>query len=510
MNINDKQRNYGKSMLILAIIACCSKVFGFLRDIVLTNVYGASSIADAYLITLSIPDMILELLANTIMVGFVPIAVSKLANSSEELNEFTTSTSKILVILGLIFSSILALFPKQILTLLAPGFGIEEGKFAISFLRVLSFTIVFKTLSSVLHAYLNSTKFFTPSAFLGVLLDFSIIIAIIFSKKLNYVNLLPFGALFGTFLQSIYLIPFARKKGFKLLLKSKIKWEEMKHLFIMSIPALLSIGLMHISSLYNKALATAMGEGSVTLFNHSSRISFFVENIIVSSIATVLYPLLSEYYIAGEKDKIKSTLSDSIEKAITFLLPATVGLFLLSQPIIDVLYGNGAFTSENVLITSKLMRINVLGIVGITIQTLLTRAMFSMKKVKVSIIMSITLLAFYLGSSYLFSKLLDLNGLAIATAISYSVGGIAYYIVINKVCGNINVKSTVTVLLKAVIASFIMGSVIYIFNYFVNISQIVKLVLSVIIGVVLYALMAKVLHLTQFDIKAILKKKKNS
>ncbi len=493
-------------MLVLVVVSTLSKVFGFARDIVLSNVYGAGAIPDAYLATLSIPDMFLDVFAHTAMIGFVPLAIDKLNRSRDELNSFATSVMKILLIIAALFALIMMLFPSAILELLAPGFEGTQRSLATGFLRVMSMTMLFRSLTSVFQSYLSTVKYFVPAAFLGIVLDVSIIAAIFVSKRFELTYLLPIGVVVGTVLQALFLSPFAIKKGFALKRNAPLFSKDLKALLVMSIPAMLSVGLMQISTLFNKALASGFAVGAITMLNHSSRISFFVENIIVASIVAVLYPLLSEYYVKGQTDMIKYSIGDAIDKIITFLLPASVGLAILAEPIIGLLFGHGLFTSENVKVTANLMTLQVIGILGIAIQTLLTRALFSMKKVKLSVLVSISLLVIYLSCSFVLSRIWGLYGIALGTGLSYTIGGLVYYLILNKTCGGLNVKITALTFAKAFFASAVMAAAVVGIRYFLPLHGAFGLVAAAGAGVVVYFVLAQLLSLKHASLKPLLRR----
>ena len=499
-------RKYGRIALLLIVITSFSKVFGFARDIVLTNAYGAGMVADAYLSVLSIPDMFLDMFANTAMMGFVPIAICKLNDSRDELNSFATSVLKVLLGCATVFTLLMTLFPGTVMNLLAPGFEGAQRELAMNFLRILSFTMLFRSITSVFHSYLSTMKYFVPAAFLGITLDVSIVAAIIVSKRFDLVYLLPVGVVVGTVLQTLLLLPFAFKKGLRFRKRSVTFKDDIKELLIMSIPAVLAVGLLQISTVFNKALASDMEMGAITMLNHSSKISFVVENIIVSSIATVLYPLLSEYHVKGEIENIRFSLGDAVDKLITFLLPASVGLALLSQPIISLLYGHGEFTDQNVRTTAILMTLQVIGILGIAVHTVLSRSLFSMKKIKLSIIISLSLLATFLGFSYIFSRIWGVYGIALATGVSYTVGGVVYYCVLNKICGGINARNTGIVLLKSAGCTAVMGIVVFAITKLVPIPGVYNMILAVAVGVAVYFVLAYFVKLEHASVKPIIRK----
>lgn len=503
-----KASKYTSVMIVLMIVSLVSKVCGFVRDIVLSNVYGAGAVSDAYLTTLSIPDMVFDLLTHAVMMGFVPLAIEKLNESRDELNRFSTSAFKCLFMVALFFSAFLAMFSDVIVHVLAPGFEGESRRLAISFLRIISVTLLFRSITSVFQSYLHVSKCFVPGAFLGITLDLSVILAIVISKRYDLIYLLPCGALFGAMAQTLLLFPFSIKNGLRLKAGTHLFSKEIKGLLILSIPAVFASGLLHISNLFHRALASGMTEGGITMLSNATKVSYSIENIIVASIATVLYPLFVEYHLKGQMDMIRNAISDAINKLITFLLPASVGLAVLAEPIIDILFGRGEFTDANVRTTAFLMTLSVFGMLGLAVQALLTRALFAMKMIKLSVATSISLLVVYLGSSYVFSYFWGLHGLAFAIGFSYMAGGVLYYVLLNRVCGGINAKSTGLTLLKAAVASIVMAVGVLLVMKFAPFSQTVKLVFSVGIGVILYFLLAQVVGLKHVSLQGVFKRLK--
>lgn len=78
MTNNRRTVNTAKITLIITSIAVVSKILGFARDAILAHFYGSSSISDVFITTLSMPDILFELIANSITIGFIPIATGLL------------------------------------------------------------------------------------------------------------------------------------------------------------------------------------------------------------------------------------------------------------------------------------------------------------------------------------------------------------------------------------------------------------------------------------------------
>ena len=489
----------------LAVIMLLSKGFGFARDVILADIYGATSIADIYITTLSIPEVIMDLLAQTITLGYIPITVGFLLSDEGRINQFTSSVLKLLLSVGIVFVLLFLLFPTGVIHVLAPGFTEGTGELAKEFLRIISLSILFRTVANILNAFLNANKCFVPGAFFGLILDVCIISSIYLSKWSGQLLWLPIGAVIGTVCQMVFLIPFAAKNQLSLDVKAPFICKETKQLVVMIVPAAMAIGVLQITAMVNKALASSLVDGGITMLNYSNKISYFTENIIVSSVATVIYPLLSEYSIQNRLDLFANELKNAINKLIVFLVPAACGLACISYEIIDFLFGHGAFTDDAVQQTAELMVLSVIGICGIGIQTLLTRAIFSLKRIKTSILTSLSLLISFVSLSVILSKLWGLKGIAIATGLSYNLGGIVYYIIINKICGDIGIKNNITVLIKSLVSSAVMVSLIILANRSLNIQGITYIVVSICLGVVVYFVMCNVLHVEEASISSIKK-----
>lgn len=505
MSDNIKKKNTMRSTItFLAIVMCCSKVLGFARDIILADLYGATSVVDIFITSLSIPEVMMDILAQTVTLGYIPIAVGMMVDEGKSVNYFTNSVLKLMFIISLLFTLFFLAYPRTTISLLAPGFSGELENTAVLFLRVIAPVVVFRTVANIINAYLNVYKCFVPGAFFGIILDVCIIASIYISKLSELVVWLPLGALIGTIIQMAFVIPFSRKRGFSVNASASIITQETCKLLMMIVPAALATGVLQITAMVNKALASSIATGGISMLNYSNKISYFAENILVTAVATVLYPTLSELAATLRYEEFANELKSAINKLIAFLVPAACGLACLSYEIIDILYGHGAFTKEAVYQTSVLMTLSVIGICGIGIQTLLTRALFSMKRVKISIIVSISLLVTFVELSVLFSSLWGLEGIAVSTGVSYIIGGAVYYIVINCVCGNIGIRENAMTLLKTLLASAIMTVVILIVKHpLSSLPRVESLILLITIGIVTYFAVAQLLRIEEVSISKI-------
>jgi putative peptidoglycan lipid II flippase len=188
---------------------------------------------------------------------------------------------------------------------------------------------------------------------------------------------------------------------------------------------------------------------------------------------------------------------------LVLLLPVAVGFLVISYPLTNVIFGHGVYTDENVRDTAMLMMLHVIGIPGIAIQTFMTQVVFSMSRFKESAIISVSLLVAFVLCSVTCSQIWGLQGIALATGLSYTIGGVVYYTVVCHFSQGIKPKKNLVVLGKAALASAVMAAVLLLIRRFLDLPDVVEITIFALLGVVVYFTSAHLLHLKEADIKAV-------
>ena len=145
-----------KAALLVMIITIVSKILGFGREIVLSYVYGASSITDAYLISQTIPLVIFSFISAGVATGFIPM-YSRIRKEDGQCsaNQFTSNLSNILLLLASIIIVIVLVFTQPIVKLFASGFTGETLELAVNFTRITIFGVYFTAALNIFTGYLR-------------------------------------------------------------------------------------------------------------------------------------------------------------------------------------------------------------------------------------------------------------------------------------------------------------------------------------------------------------------
>jgi len=489
MAINKRAVNTAKITLIITGVAVISKVLGFARDAVLAHYYGSSSISDVFITTLSMPDILFELIANSITIGFVPIVTELLNNDDpqKDVNLFTSNVVNVFEILAAAFALFFFLFARPIIHVAAPGFQGNNIEIAVIFLRIISLAMLFKTVSSVFGAYMQASRNFIPVSMYGLIMDIVIIAFIALSVQKGYF-LLPYGVLIGVFVQMVFAITCTIKTGFKYSWSFNFKDPQLKSMLLMFLPAVAATGANQIIQLVNKGMATTITEGGVTLISNANKMGYAAENIIVLSIAAVIYPILSTQSASKNTVAFKSELVKGLNCTFIIMLPLSIALIMYSNPIIGMLFGHGKYI-DSVTQTSQLMKVYCTGIIGLSAYTIMVRALYAQKMVKQSAACAIISLLINIFLCFLLSKTasMGLMGIALATSITYTISFLITIFMMHYKIGDIGAKSILGVVFKTLCSCVPMAILSYLTYTLVGkLNGIVALLSCAVVGIAVY------------------------
>ena len=446
-----------KSVNFLMMISLTSKALGFLRDIVLTYFWGANSVSDAFIIAITVPGTVCDLLIQAIAVGFIPTYTEIVAHRTKKDGDFfTISFIELLLVCCLPIICFMGFRPDLIIKIFASGFNEETNNIAALFIRITASSILFKMIVSVLAGYLQSNKQYVVPAFIGIPYDIVIIIGIVLSYYVNK-NILPFSVIVAGFVQAIVLMTASARKGLNFRVTSKIITDDTKSVLQLLLPLLIIVGANQINVIIDRTFASYVQTGAITILDYANKICLMIENIVVFSIVAILYPELGKDSATKDEGAFASHLKDASSKIIRYLVPTSVYIMMLAYPIVAVLFGRGAFSDSNVNDTAQCMMFYSIGIVFVALRTIYTRALYAIKKVRsVTIISIITLFINALLNAF-FVKLLGLRGLALATSIANIVTTIAMFCVLYKNNRGIRLTTSKSLMLAIVssVAQFV-------------------------------------------------------
>jgi len=501
-----------KTAILLMLITIFSKIFGFARDIILSYFYGASNISDAYLISLTIPGVIFSFIGVGISTGYIPMYSNIESKYGEdEGNRYTNNLINISLVLCTIIVIFGLLFTDQIVRVFASGFQGETLALAIRFTKISLIGIYFTALVYVANPFLQLKGNYAIPALIGFPLNFITILSIFLSSKTDII-VLSIGSVLATVSQLLILIPFMYKKGYRYKLTLNIKDKYIKSMAIIAIPIIIGTSVNQINTLVDRTLASNLAVGGISALNYANRLNGFIQGIFVMSIATVLYPTISKMVAEGNMNGLKKSISEAISSISLLVVPATIGSMVFSKPVVNLLFGRGAFSATAISMTSNALFFYSIGMVGFGLREVLARAFYSMQDTKTPMINAAIGVGLNIVLNLILSKYLGIGGLALATSISAIVTTILLYISLRKKIGAFGMKNITISFIKILFASLSMGLLAKLsFNYFLNMmSPNLSLIISIGVGVVAYFIIIYFMKIDDVDVIVNALKKKLS
>ena len=480
-----------KTALLVMVITILSKILGFGREIVLSYVYGASAITDAYLISQTIPYVVFSFIGAGIATGFIPLYNRIFKEQGRlEANKYTNNLSNALLLLVSIIVAFVFLFTQPIVKIFASGFSRETLELAIKFTRISIVGIYFVANINIFASFLQIHKNYIIPALLGFPMNLVIIASLFISTKTN-IYVIAIGSVLATASQLLLLIPFVRKTGYRYQPVLNLKDEHIKTMIIIALPVIAGQSVNQINVLVDRTLASGIAVGGISALNYANRLNGFVQGLFVASISTVLYPMISKMAAENNIKGLKSSISEAISIINLLVIPATIGAMIFSKEIVTLLFGRGAFTPEAIDMTGGALFYYSIGMIAFGLRDILSRAFYALQDTKTPMINATIAVVINIILNIVLSKYLGIGGLALATSIAAIVGTLLLFITLRRKIGGFGLKEITKSFIKISIASILMGFIaLGSFNFLIqNIRENLALILAIGIGALAYAIL---------------------
>lgn len=440
-----------------------SRVLGYFRDASLAWVLGASSGMDAFAVAYRLANLFRRLVAEGAMsAAFVPVFIQyRKDHSQEELWDFAR---KFFYTLGLVTSLIVAveiIFAPLVVRLMAPGFLDVPGKFELTVLltRLMAPYLIFVSLTAILMGVLNSLGYFAIPALSPIFFNITIIIiAVMFGQfSPEPAIAIAFAVLIGGFLQLICQFPLSIQQGMSFKFGVSFRHEGIQKVSTLLLPSIFGIGIVQINLLVDSLMASLLQEGSVSQIYYADRVMELVLGIFVISLTTVTLPEMSKHAAEKNIDELKRTILFSFRAVAFVAIPATVGLFLLSDPIIHILFERGKFMAIDTERTAVALSYYALGLFFISATKLIVSSFYAVQDTKTPVKVAFFSLILNAALNWILMHPLKQGGIALATSIASAFSFVQLIYIFQKRHGNFEWFNFWKKISKIALASGIMG-----------------------------------------------------
>ena len=451
---------------VVGIATMLSRVFGFLRDMVVAGFFGAGLTTDAFFVAFRIPNLLRRLLAEgSLTVSFVPIFTEYLRNKTrEEALELADVTFTALSIVLVVVSLLGVLFSPLIVTVMAPGFARMPAQYELAvFLTRLMFPyILLISLVALCMGILNSLRHFAAPALSPVVLNIAMILATLTLRGFfrEPVVALAVGVMAGGVLQLAMQWPFLIKMGVRLKPDFRFRHPGVKRIGLLMLPAAFGAAIYQINIFIGTILASLLPAGSVSYLYYADRIVELPLGVFAIAVGTATLPSFSEQAARGQIEELKRTISFSLRLILFITIPATIALIALRVPIISVLFQRGEFSIRSTELTAQALLYYSVGLWAFSVIRIIVAAFYSLQDTRSP--MKAAIVAMIVNALFSVALMFPLKhgGIALATSIASAVNVGMLWVILKRRVGPILDGEFAPSVGKTALASLAMWGVI--------------------------------------------------
>lgn len=346
-----------KNLFSVSFWTLFSRILGLMRDIILSRYLGATILADMFFVALKIPNLFRRLFAEGAMQGaFIPIFANKFSTNPNKAKYIASQIFTLFFVIVFIFMIFLEIYADLLLDVIAPGFRSKgEDVFALSvfLLRITTPYLFFISLVAFYSSMLNTIGKFSLVAFVPSILNIVLIIFLLNGDLfVNYAQAGSWAVLCAGFVQFLFVFYGCYKN--KMLVKFRLRYFfsklsiETKLFFKKIVPVILGAGIYQINIVIDVIAGSLLSAGSISYLFYADRIYQLPLALIGISIATILLPSISK---KSSYDNLKNK-QNALLFGIVLGLPASIGLMILAEYLIKIIFLGGDFLYKDVVLTS--------------------------------------------------------------------------------------------------------------------------------------------------------------
>lgn len=503
----NKKRELMSSAAMISIFTLLSKALGFVREVMIANRFGSGMETDTYFVAMTATVIIMSTLGAALNTTLIPIfsEIGERYGRKGKLR-YLNNIFNIVLIITIIIVVFGYIFSPLVIKVLAKGFQGEQFDLAVTLNRIGLPIAILLGFSYVFSGLLHSSQIFGPPAISGLPYNFVFLIYLFFFAKESNIITLMVVSVIAALAQFLILVPAVNHMGYRYKPEINLRDKYLNKAIILVFPVLIGSAVQQINVIIDKTLASDLIEGSISALSYASKINEMVIAVFIMAITTVIFPMLSQAFSQNNNEKVKEILGQGINIILIITVPATIGLFILAQPMVYLFFQRNAFDELATYMTSQALIYYSVGLVGSSLRLMLNKVYYSLQDTKTPMVNGMIAVVINLVLNLILIKPMAHMGLALATSISATVTTIMLFLSLRKKIGSIGMTKYLICFIKTLAASLIMGLVVYLIYYKLGaiiattkLIQMILILVSVVVGAIVYFVLCMVFRVKELN-----------
>lgn len=431
------QPSLARSASIIAFGNIVSRVLGLARETVIAYFYGASGLVSAFQAASTIPTMIFDLLIGGMLsAALVPVLADY--TRPERRRELGQVVGAVVSVVGLGVAALVVLvelLAEPIARLVAGGFPPELLDVTVTLLRIMTPAVWFLAVSGVVTGVLFALQRFTFPAFAAAIYNLGVIVAaLVFHAQLG-IYALAVGVLLGSVLQLAMQLPdlWRARVGVSL----RLRHPALRRIWMLYLPILFGLAVSQIQVVIDRRLASGTGEQSLAWMRDATTLIQLPHGLVAVAISLAALPALSRYFAAGDEKSFRATLGRGLRTVLLLIVPATVGLFVLAQPIVELVFQRGAFLPSDTDAVVRALHLYLIGLIPASLDWLLNYTFYARNDTKTPALVGVASVGIYLLFALPLVQRAGYLGLVLADSAKHTGHFIIMLILLRRRLGNL-------------------------------------------------------------------------
>jgi putative peptidoglycan lipid II flippase len=466
-----------KAAGIVGLAVLCSRLLGLLRELIFAALFGGGRLMDAFTIAFRIPNLLRDLFAEgALSTSFITTFSKTIATDGDR--AAWRLADKVATLTVIVLSSITVIgivSAPWLVHVLAPGFDGDKAVLTITLTRIMYPFILLVSLAALVMGMLNAKEVFGVPAMASSFFNIgSIVCGVLLGYWLDpnfgptALLGLAVGTLIGGALQLAVQLPALRRVGY--VFHPDFQWRDkgVKAILRLMGPSVIAASTTQVNVLVNSVFASQLGDGPTFWLSIAFRLMQLPLGIFGVALGTVALPLLARMAATGNMGAFRSELSRGMRLAFLLTIPAMIGLIMLAEPIMSVLYQHAKFGAFEAGEAAGALRFYAIGLSGYAALKVLVNAFYALERRKTPMLVSFSAVALNLLLNWFFTLQLGWGhrGLALSTSCIATSNFLILYVLMHRQLKTLESRKMLALLGKLAVAGAALAAVCWLGGHY--------------------------------------------